>query len=380
MSILNIVVVIIGVLLVTVVGFLVFMIAKLTTRVDEQKVQSSKVDEQARAKMLETMLEFQQSISGQLDKSRTNVDNLRDNLAKTVNDRFDKSQDLMQKQFTQQYNKTTEIIENVTEKLTKLENTNNQVVGISSNLKTLQNILMNPKQRGVVGEFFLYNTLDNVLPPTSWQSQYKIGNEKIVDAVIFLDDKVLPVDAKFSLENYNRYVEAEPESDKKEAFRKSVSGDLKSRIDETAKYIDEKNGTTPLAFMFIPSEALYYDLVINKVGLGETSRDLVEYAYQERHVIIVSPTTFVAYLQTVLQGIRALTIEKNTEEIRKQIAKLEGHITKYEEYLKKLGKSLGTTVNHYNEASKNFEFIDRDIVKITSSEQHYQRQLLDAPT
>ncbi|MDR2082820.1 MAG: DNA recombination protein RmuC [Candidatus Ancillula trichonymphae] len=379
MDILGVVVILFGALLIAVVVILLFTVTKLGARLETQKQQSAEADEHARAKMLETMLEFQQSISSQLDKSRTTVDNLRDNLAKIVNDRLDKSQDLLQKQFTQQYNKTTEIIESVTQKLTKLESTNNQVVGISSNLKTLQNILMNPKQRGVVGEFFLYNTLDNVLPPTSWQSQYRIDSEKIVDAVIFLDDKILPIDAKFSLENYNRYIEAEPESDQKETFRKSVSADLKMRIDETAKYVDEKSGTTPLAFMFIPSEALYYDLVINKVGLGETSRDLVEYAYQERHVIVVSPTTFVAYLQIVLQGIRALTIEKNTDEIRKQIAKLERHITKYEEHLNKLGKSLGTTVNHYNEASKNFEFLDRDIVKITSSQQHYQRQLLDAP-
>jgi DNA recombination protein RmuC len=238
---------------------------------------------------------------------------------------------------------------------------------------------MNPKQRGVVVEYFLNNTLDNVLTPTSWQSQYRISSEKIVDAVIFLDDKVLPIDAKFSLENYNRFVEAEAGSEQKEAFRKSLTADLKARIDETAKYIDEKNGTTGLAFMFIPSEALYYDLVINKVGVGETSRDLVEYAYQQQRVIVVSPTTFVAYLQTVLQGIRALTIEKNTEEIRRQIANLEKHITKYEEYLRKLGKSLGTTVNHYNEASKNFEFLDRDIVKITANDAHYQRELLDSP-
>jgi DNA recombination protein RmuC len=334
----------------------------------EDKASEAAQEAETREKMYQQMLLFQQQMTKTLNENFTNS---RDSIDKRLND----SNTLMQKQFMT----TAEIIKNVTEKITNLENTNKQVVNVSNDLKTLQNILMNPKQRGVVGEYYLNSTLDNILPVTSWQSQYRIDDGKVVDAVIFLDKKVLPIDAKFSLENYNRMIEAPSDSPERKTYEKAVEHDLKTRIDETAKYVDEKLGTMQFAFMFIPSEALYYDLVINKVGVGETSRDLVEYAYRDKHVIIVSPTTLVAYLQTVLQGLRALQIQENAEEIKKQVSKLESHITKYDEYLKKLGNNLSKTVGSYNDAAKNFDLLDTDIVKITGSEKTITREIVDKP-
>src|SRR6185312_4730103 len=161
------------------------------------------------------------------------------------------------------------ILQEVTEKLTKLEGTNKNVGDIASELKTLQNVLQNPKQRGVIGEFYLDQILKNTLPPGTYQLQYKIGEGLVVDAVIKLDDKVLPVDSKFPLENYNRLIEAKGED--KSLIDRAFKEDLKRRIDETAKYINPSRGTLDQALMFIPSEAIYYDLLANKVGIGGVS-------------------------------------------------------------------------------------------------------------
>lgn len=134
------------------------------------------------------------------------------------------------------------------------------------------------------------------------------------------------------------------------------------------------------AFMFIPSEAIYYDLLINKVGASGTSaRDLLEYAFREKNVIIVSPTTFMAYLQTVLQGLRALQIESQAKEIQVRVGELGRHLTVHEKLMQKLGNSLGTSVNHFNAAHKELKKVDKDIVKISDSSAGVEPLLLDRP-
>jgi DNA recombination protein RmuC len=134
------------------------------------------------------------------------------------------------------------------------------------------------------------------------------------------------------------------------------------------------------AFMFIPSEAIYYDLLVNKVGAVKVNtRDLIEYAFRERKVIIVSPTTFLAYLQTVLQGLRALKIEESVKDVLKHVSNLQNHIISYEDYLKRLGNNLGTTVNMYNNAYKEFAKIDKDVIKITGKETKIDTNLIDKP-
>lgn len=220
------------------------------------------------------------------------------------------------------------LIADVTEKLTKLDETNKQVVNFSSQLQNLQDILKNPKQRGVLGEYFLEETLKNVLPPGSFQMQYSFGKDEktdkelIVDAVVFVKDKVIPVDAKFSLENYERILNA-ANKEEREKLEQIFKQDLKNRIDETAKYVLPGKGTLEFAFMFIPSEAIYYDLLVNKVGAVKiNTRDLIEYAFRDKKVIIVSPTSFLAYLQTVLQGLKAMQIEEKAKEIKVNIEKL----------------------------------------------------------
>ncbi|MDO8668159.1 MAG: DNA recombination protein RmuC [bacterium] len=290
----------------------------------------------------------------------------------------------------EQFSQTTKIIQGitgqsarliteVTEKLTKLDETNKQVVNFSAQLQNLQDILKNPKQRGVLGEYFLEETLKNVLPPNSYQMQYAFKDGTIVDAVVFVKDKIIPVDSKFSLENYEKILNTS-DSAAKEKLEKLFKLDLKTRIDETSKYIKPAEKTMDFAFMFIPSEAIYYDLLINKVGAVQVNtRDLIEYAFKERHVIIVSPTSFLAYLQTVLQGLRALQIEESAKDILVNVQKLGRHILSYDDFMRKLGVSMSTTVNHYNNAYKEFAKIDKDVVKITEGEKSIEPILIDKP-
>lgn len=270
-------------------------------------------------------------------------------------------------------------IEEITKKLSSLEETNRQIKDIWGQLEWLESILKNPKQRWILGEYFLENVLKNILPPDNFELQYKFKNWEVVDGVIFVKEKIIPIDSKFSLENYNRILE-EKDEDKRELYIKDFRLDLKKRIDETSKYIRPEENTMEFAFMFIPSEGIYYDLLVNKIWtLKVNSQDLVEYAFKEKKVIIVSPTSFYAYLQTVLQWLRALQIEEKAFEIRKQVEKLKKHLDAYEEYLKKLGNSLGTAVWHYNNAYKNFNSVEKDIVKITGEEQTEETLLLSKP-
>ncbi|MDO9231758.1 MAG: DNA recombination protein RmuC [bacterium] len=270
-------------------------------------------------------------------------------------------------------------ISEITEKLTKLEETNKQVINFSAQLQNLQDILKNPKQRGVLGEYFLEETLKNVLPPNSYQMQYAFKDGTIVDAVVFVKKNVIPVDSKFSLENYEKILNCK-DSEEREVLEKLFKQDLKNRIDETSKYIKPSEGTMDFAFMFIPSEAIYYDLLINKVGAVKVNtRDLIEYAFQDKKVIIVSPTSFLAYLQTVLQGLRAFQIEESAKTIRTNVEKLGRHIVAFEDYMKKLGNGLGTTVNQYNIAYKELGKIDKDVARITEGEKIVEPISLEKP-
>lgn len=316
-----------------------------------------------------------------MDRLSHEIGQLKDGMQTTIGN----NNALMQQAMHKQFSASSKLIADVTERLTKLDDTNKRVVDVADELKTLQNVLQNPKQRGVLGEYYLDQVLKNVLPPERYKLQCKLGKgddglELICDAVVILDKgKMLPVDSKFSLENYNRLLEAKDKAER-EAYAKAFKADLKGRIDETAKYIRPRQGTMDYAFMFIPSEAIYYDLLVNKVGVTNTSaRDLIEYAFREKNVIIVSPTTFMAYLQTVLQGLRSLQIEEQAKEIQQRVGELGRHIATYETLMQKLGNSLGTSVNHYNTAHKELKKIDKDVVKIAKTDPSVEPLLLDRP-
>ena len=312
----------------------------------------------------EEMEKIKEEMKGSLEK---NLDFLQKQSAATAG--------MMQRQTTD----TAKIVQEVTSKLEKLEATNKQVVGFTDQLQNLEKVLTSSKNRGSLGEASLELILSNILPPQAYEMQYRFENGETVDAVVKIKNKILPVDAKFSLDNYRRIL-SEVNEEKKKELEKEFKNDLKKRIDETSKYIRPNEDTLVFAFMFIPAEGIYYDLLINEVGAVKVDTGgLIDYAFKEKKVIIVSPTTFAAYLQTVLQGLRALQIEESAKEIRKRVEELGRHYASFDEYMKKLGNNLGTVVNSYNTAYKELNKIDKDVVKITEGEKKIEPLVLDKP-
>lgn len=300
-------------------------------------------------------------------------------LQQSMGDKLERNNMTMQTSMQKQLSESAKLVADVTQRLAKLDETNRRVVDVADELKTLQNVLQNPKQRGVFGEYYLESVLGNILPTKNFQMQYKFSDGAIVDAVVFLDKgQILSIDSKFSLENYNRMVE-ETRKPERELLLNKVRADLKSRIDETSKYIRPSENTMEFAFMFIPSESLYYDLLIGDVGTGSSARDLIEYAFRDKKVIIVSPTSFMAYLQTVLQGLRSLQIEEQAKDIQIRVGLLGQHIGRFDSFMQKLGGALSTTVNHYNAAHKELGKIDKDVVKIAGTSPAVEALLIDKP-
>lgn len=290
-------------------------------------------------------------------------------LQKTVDAKLSDNEKTIRESLQHQGLQSAQIIGDITERLTRLDEGNKQVIGFAESLEQLQDILKNPKQRGVLGEYYLETLLKNILPPGNYKIQHSFPDGTIVDAAVFVQDKIIPIDSKFSLENYNRMTEEKDPSRKKD-LAKIFENDLKNRIVETAKYIQPENNTMDFAFMFIPHEAIYYDLLVGTVGAGAEAQNLIQRAASKYRVIIVSPTSFLAYLQTVLQGLKALQIEESAKEIRKRVEELGRHLSNYEEYHNKLGSNLKTVVNHYNNASKELKKVDKDVTRISQGDQN----------
>lgn len=312
------------------------------------------------------------------------------NFMKTVDSKMGATNKEMQQAVHTQFSESQKLIRQINEQveknligvakeMTAANETSRQVLSITDQLHNLEKVLKHQKQRGALGEAALELILSNILPPTAYKLQYQFKDGDMVDAVILTKDGMIPVDAKFSLDNYNRVVN-ETDEVRKEELEREFKNDLKKRIDETAKYIRPAEGTLPFAFMFIPAEGIYYDLLVNEVGsVKVNTRSLIDYASNEKKVIIVSPTTFSAYLQSVLYGFRAFKIEESAQQIIGRVEELRKHLTAYEDYMKKLGNALGTTVNHYTAAYKELKKIDKDVVKITGESAGIDPLLIDKP-
>ncbi len=297
-------------------------------------------------------------------------------LERSLDSRMAESSKQMNESMRSQLGESSRLIKEITAEITSVKEIGRETGKFAEQLKNLQDILKNPKQRGILGEYYLETVLKNVLPPGMYQMQYPFTNGEIVDAAVFVNDKIVPIDSKFSLDNYNRYVHAE--GAERVALEKAFVNDLKLRISETAKYIRPEENTMDFAFMFIPSEGIYYDLLTNQVGAGE-DENLIQRAASKYKVIIVSPTSFLAYLQTVMQGLKALQIEQKAVEIQKRVGELGKHVGAYEDYYKKLGMSLGTAVSHYNSGYKELGKIDKDIYRIAESKIGIEPTLLEKP-
>ncbi|HAU66537.1 MAG: hypothetical protein UT30_C0009G0029 [Candidatus Uhrbacteria bacterium GW2011_GWF2_39_13] len=327
-----------------------------------KKQETQSFDPQLLGLLNDVRKEIQQTTTTQRKEMEGKLDLMHERLVQNMQE----SSSTLQKHFSH----TSGIIRDVTEKLTKLDETNKQVLNFSGQLQSLENILKNPKQRGILGEYWLETLLNQVLPPGQYQMQYSLGIDEntkqslIPDAVIFIREMLIPIDAKFSLENYNR-IAIENDPTRREQLEKEFKSDVKLRIDETSKYIQTEKGTTNFAFMFIPAEGVYHNLISQTVGTVKVnSRNLIEYAFEKR-VMIVSPTSFFAYLQTVILGLKALQIEESVKDIQKQAENLMRHMKAYEDHHNKLGKHLETTVRAYSASSQELKKIDKDIYHVT---------------
>ncbi|MES2470674.1 MAG: DNA recombination protein RmuC [Patescibacteria group bacterium] len=329
--------------------------------------------------ILDQMNELNRTVHSTATDLRRTVDTKVSDLSRTVDQKIGETTRHMSDAVKMQFTESQKLIKDITTELSEVKETGKQVVSFADQLQSLQDILKNPKQRGVLGEYYLETLLKNVLPPGSYKMQHSFTDGTIVDAAVYVKDRIIPVDSKFSLENYNRIVETNDPVEK-ERLEKVFVNDLKNRITETSKYIQPKENTMDFAFMFIPHEAIYYDLLINKIGaLKEETENLIQRAASKYHVIIVSPTSFLAYLQTVLQGLKAMQIEESVKGIIKNVGELQKHLVSYKEYHDKMGNALGTVVNHFNASSKEYKKIDKDITRVTGISSDVEIALLDKP-
>ncbi len=304
--------------------------------------------------------EIRKEVSENSEKARKEIESKLKDINKEINTFQENSKEDMQKQFAS----SNKVIKDVTSELEKIKGTNEQVLGFANQMKTLEKILSNQKQRGILGEIQLENLLSNVLPPELFNMEYHFNNGEAVDAIVKVGDYIIPIDAKFSLDNYNKMIESADKSEI-ESLQKVFKDDIKKRIDETSKYIRPTERTTDYAYMFIPADGLYQDLLNSRVGtLKINSKDLVSYAYTKK-VMIVSPMSLFPMLQITVKALHNLKVEKSIEDILKNINKLSNHLNSYKDAHTSLGKTIRTAVNHYNRSSSEFKKIDKDVLKIS---------------
>lgn len=323
-------------------------------------------------------------LADQMDRLTRTVDQKIGESSKTMDQKISEVHRTVTDSMRAQFGESQKLVKEITAELTQVKETGKNMLSVADQIQGLQDMLKNPKQRGVLGEYYLETLLKNVLPPGSFEMQYKLGtdedgNDLIPDAIVKVKDKLIPVDSKFSLENYNRIIEEKNEAERGK-LEKVFVNDLKLRIQETSKYIQPGKGTMDFAFMFIPHEAIYYDLLINKVGaLADDTENLIQRAASKYKVIIVSPTSFLAYLQTVLQGLKAMQIEETAKDIVKRVEELGKHLKGYEEYHNKLGNNLRTVVNQYVLSSKELKKVDKDVMRITGESAGIDPLLIEKP-
>ncbi|MFH1458555.1 MAG: DNA recombination protein RmuC [Candidatus Omnitrophota bacterium] len=248
----------------------------------------------------------------------------------------------------------------VKEQLGKLEATNAQILEVSKNLASFQELLRAPKFRGQMGETLLENLLAQVLPREHFHIQYRFKSGDTVDAVIHLGERLVPIDAKFSLENFQKMLDAQEEP-LKASFRRKFIQDVKNRVNEISeKYILPQENTYDFSLMYIPAENVYYEVIIKE--------DLFSYCMSKK-VIPVSPNTFYAYLQVICLGLKGLKIEENAKVILKNLSMLTIEINKFKEDFDTLGIHLGNARNKYEDSQKRLDRFSDRLTGIQDAEQ-----------
>ena len=261
----------------------------------------------------------------------------------------------------------TQTTNQIVEKLTRLDGTAAQMLARANDLARLEQVLRPPKARGGFGELLLENLLRDRLPPSAYETQYGFRSGERVDAVIRVE-KLIPIDAKFPLDNFERMVDAQGDAER-ELHEKAFGRDVKGHIDAIAqKYVKPAEGTYDFAFMYLPVEGIYYELVCGRTG------QLLAYAH-DRRVFPVSPTTFTAYLQVIAFGLKGMEFEQNAHEVMAYLADLRQDFGRFRDDFEVVGKHLGHAQARYVDAEKRLERFDGKLERASELEEPDQPQL-----
>lgn len=292
-----------------------------------------------------------QSVSQQLSQMGGHVSAQLGQVTAHLNERLHESAELIQKAneiVGERLDRTAKAVGDVQGGLARLEEATRHMIEVGQDISSLQQILQPPKVRGGLGETLLENLLSQILPHGYYTPQYRFREGATVDAVIRIGQGVVPVDAKFPLENFRRMME-ETEEARRNAARKAFVRDVKVHISDIArKYILPDEGTFDFALMYIPAENVYYETIIKEESDGK-EESLSDFALRRR-VIPVSPNSFYAYLQAVVLGLKGLRVEKNAREIMAHLSGFQGDLRRFQEDFTVLGKHLTNTRSKYEEA------------------------------
>ena len=308
---------------------------------------------------------IQNQINASIQQATQNVEALRSSLGKSIQgltEQVSRSISETNKSVGDRLDNTTKIIGDVRQQLGQLEESSRRMAEVGKDISKLQDILQPPKLRGSLGELFLAELLANILPADHYTLQYQFKGGETVDAVIRLHLGLVPIDAKFPLENFKRILSSAG-SEEHKAARKSFISDVKGHIDAIAdKYIRMDENTFDFALMYIPAENVYYETIIKDDEFGNEMA-LFNYALKKR-VIPVSPNSFYAYLQTIILGLKGMRVEEHSREILENLARLEKEFNSFAEAFKLVGQHLDNSTKKYAEAQKRFGKLESNVERI----------------
>ena len=328
----------------------------------QQEVQS------LRGQLSDAMIKSQDAVNHQLVHVMQQVNSQLGQVTSQVNTRLGQVTDQLQKStgdLNTRLDNAAKVVSEVSKGLGGLSEATKKVFEVGKDIASLQEILRSPKLRGGLGELFLGDLLAQIFPPAHFTLQHRFKSGEAVDAVIRLGQNLVPVDAKFPLENFKRVIEVSSEEEQKAAKRKFIA-DVKKHIDAIAgKYILPDEGTFDFALMYIPAENVYYELIIKDEAM-DSDKGLLNYSFAKR-VIPVSPNSFYAYLQTILLGLKGLHIEERAQEILTNLARLSGDFRKFQEEFELVGKHLSNTKSRYDEADKRLSKFNDKLESLSGS-------------
>jgi DNA recombination protein RmuC len=336
--------IIFGIAIVVLIAILIFFFFYVRTGFDQLK------NNQSLNLMQQQMDGLRQQLGDSLNNSTQQVNQQIAQLTSQINQQLFSVTKQMQEttgQIGTRLDTAAKVIKDVSQNLGELSKASERIFDVGKDIAKLQEILRAPKARGLLGELFLGELLGQIIPQEYYQLQFRFKTGDIVDAVVFLGPRLVPIDAKFPLDNFRKMIEGETDEDRKPLRRQFVR-DVKKHIDDVArKYILPDEGTFDFALLYIPAENVYYETIIK----DETEESIASYALQKK-VIPVSPNSFYPYLQTILLGLRGFEIEKRAKEILENLQRLNIDFGKFKEDFETVGKHIVNARNKYEEAEK----------------------------